>query len=462
MISEKMDCLFTPKSRKILMFTSVLIGIMCFLLVRYSQEDFLKIAWLYVMYACIMFLVVLYKNSLNKYEITIFLFLGIQLLAVVPNPDNLRAATISITYLLSYRYGVSSRSFVATIIDFFTGRGFISRYFVWHFVFSSTIFISFTMSAFLGTLIKNAKDSIKCFLLFLSLLWLSSFTAISAYFHYINFGRIEIFAIPVLFFIMLIIKKKIIQWLIPLLALIIMAIHLNLVFFYIPLVVILLLYKIFEKTENRRQSIFLLIATIKAVLIAFLCYILLRERTFVFDDAYAFFLYLSAKTDLSFSVDSIHFLMFASLEDHLIGWRDRMSFQFIGNLSIIINIPLVLLFVVFWVKCFIWEKQKTMKLFFLMPIFVLLYNAIAFFLFWDFARWMIMIINVQFFLVFFLVSSKNKTVLSVLETITPFIRRNIFFVVLACLLMAFLGPVRNIGPSEEVTNIFSVIMHLVR
>jgi len=457
MIVEKMDCLFSARARRILIPASIFSGLFCLLLVRYSQDDSLKILWLYAMYACIMFLVVLYKNFLSKYEIAIFCFLGVQLLASAPFPDDMNGLTVT-AYLLSYRYGVSSRSFVATIVDFFTQGGFVSKYFVWHFIFAGTVFLSFVISVCIGTAIRKAKDDMKYFLLLASLLWVSAFTSPSAYFLNCNFGRVEIFAQIILFVAMLIIRKPTIRWLVPLLAVIVMATHLILVFFYIPLIGILLLHELLKNEKPHKRDILLFIATAKTILAIFIAYLLFGRGTFIFDDARSFYEYLSAKTDLIIGEWELHMTMFASLEDHLVHWRNRVSLGFHGNWTVLMSMPLVSLFVAFWLKCFRTEVTKTMKLFFLLPILALLYQAVAFFIFFDFGRWMTMVINVQFMTLFYLAMVKNRTVLSVAQAITPFVKRHAFFVVLACLLMAFLGPVDVIGPTvHRGTSTFPVL-----
>ena len=458
MISERMSSLFSPTIRKFLMAASIIAGILCLLLVRYSQGS-IKIAMLYAMYLCIMALIVFYKNSLNKYEIAIFFFLCIQIIGLAPSPNYL-GNLVGTSYLLSYRYGVSSRSFVATIIDFFTRGDFISRYFVHHFIFGATAFLSFIISVLLGGSIQKATNNTKYFILFLVVLYLSSFTAPAAYFGRANFGRVEIFAMLILFLIVFIINKPVIRWIIPLLAVFVMSIHLILVFFFIPFIIIILFHSIFEKPDESKQSVFLLVATIKALLIVFLCYLLFGRGTFIFEDARSFYEHLSARTDLNFSEEFLHMTMFASLEDHLIGWRHAVNFSFSGNFSILINIPLVLLFVVFWVKCFFIEATTKMKLFFLMPILVLLYQSVAFFLFFDFGRWMIMILNVQFMLLFYLAFVRNKAVLSNIQIITPFVKRNAFFIMLICLIMTFLGPLSVMAPSERTMRIFNIFTNL--
>jgi hypothetical protein len=371
---------------------------------------------------------------------------------------------VSTSYLLSYRYGISSRSLIATVVDFFTNGEFISRYFVWHFIFCATIFLSFIISVYLGAIIHKEKDDTKIFLIFLYFLYLSCFTAPVAYYVQANFGRVEIFAFLFMLFLITIINKPVIRWFIPLLALLVLATHIILIFFYIPFVIIMLLYEIFKKSKKDKRTILLLIVTVIIILTAFLCYILLYKKSFVFEDAHSFFNYLSTKTDLNFSEYFLHMIMYGELQEHINGWKGRMSFDFSGNISILINIPLVVLFVVFWLKCFFIEAKKIMKFFFLLPVLVLLYNSLAFFMFFDYGRWMIMILNVQFMLVLYLFFLKNETVLSVAKMATLFFKKNGFIVILICLIMIFLGPVNQIGASGRVmrfANSFFQFLQLI-
>ena len=291
--------LFLSKNRKLLIIAITVISCTFLVMLPYLKDGNLRIIILYMINICIMSLIILYKKSLNKFEICIFCFLSVQLFTLAPNPYNMPELMTN-GYVLSFRYGISSRSFIPTIIDFLSGGGFISKYFVWHFIFSAKIFYSFIISVFLGMAIDKEKDNVKMFLVLLSLLYLSCFTAPYGYFVPGHFGVFEMYALFIILFAMVIIHKSIIRWIIPLLALITIAIHINLVLFYIPLLVILLLYGILEKPEKNNKSIPLLIITSIAIGVAFLFYYLFRGKSFVFEDARSFYEYLSAKSDLQF------------------------------------------------------------------------------------------------------------------------------------------------------------------
>jgi hypothetical protein len=265
---------------------------------------------------------------------------------------------VATSYLLSYRYGVSSRSLAATIIDIITNGDFISKDLVWHFMFCSLVFLSFLISVYIGLTVQKSKDSIKTFVLFLSLLYLSCFTAPSAYFGPDNFGRVEIFAFLFMLVLIAIIDKPIVRWIIPALTLFTISTHLILVFFYVPFVIIMLLYDLLSNEKIRKNSVFLIITAIFIAAAGIFLYVVFHERTFVFSNAYDFSEYLKTKSDLGFSEYYIHLTLFAKLQDHLDGWLNRVTLTYGGNLSVIINIPLVILFVIFWIQCLFKKIKK--------------------------------------------------------------------------------------------------------
>ena len=456
-------CLYSQKTRKNLIVVSIFLFAAGLFALPLIPENSIKILLLYFLIICMMHLIIAYKNYLNKYEMGIFIFLCIQLVSVAPGFGEMDFL-VAASYLLSYRYGASSRSFMGTVIDVLSGGGFVSKHFVWHFIFSSLVFLSFLVSVYLAYIIKKSSGEVKKFAGFLTLVYIACFTAPSAYFISANFGRVELFAFIFMMALLAVIERPGLRWLIPLLALFTMAIHLILVFFYIPFIVMMLLYVLLANKTGRKERVFLLTVTVVLVIAAFLVYFLFHEQTFIFQDANEFSEYLRAKSDLVFNDGDIHMTLYAKLQDHLAGWRNSVGstgLGYSGNMSIVINIPLIVLFVFFWVRCFRQEKDLPIKLFFLLPVFVLVYHAAAFFLFYDFGRWMIMILNIQFMLVLYLIHAKNGTVLLVINKMIPCIEKNRFIIVLICVLMAFLGPVTQVGPSEKFGHIEKGLMLLL-
>jgi hypothetical protein len=416
-----------------------------------------KIPALYLFVACIMTIIVAVKNSLNKYETGIFIFLCAQLLVLAPGPEEMESL-VATSYLVSYRYGASSRSFIAAIVDFLAG-GFISKYFVWHFIFCFTGFFNFLIAVYLGAVIQKSAGTVRPFVLFVSLLYLVCFTSPASYFVQANFGRVELFAFIFMLVMLAVLEKPVLCWIIPLLALFTLATHVILVFFYIPFIVIMLLYELLKKENRDRNDILLFAVTVCFVIGAFFLYILFRERTFVFQDAHSMAEYLKTKSDLGFTEGFLHLILFARLQDHFDHWKSVVTPLYRGNMSILINIPFLAAFVVFWVQCFRHETKKPIKFFFALPVLLLLYHAAAFFMFFDFGRWMIMIMNIQFMLLFYLLHTHNQTATITAEKTAPFIAGKRLYI-LAFIFIAFLGPVNQVGPSERVLRLAKVVFRI--
>jgi hypothetical protein len=258
-----------------------------------------------------------------------------------------------------------------------------------------------------------------------------------------------------------VVSRPVVRWITPLLALFTLATHIILVFFYIPFIITILLYELLKAENKKKNTVFLLVVTITIVVVSFLVYLLFHERTFVFQNAHDLTEYLKTKSDLDFTEANIFMLLFAQLQNHLDLYRNTVSLSYSGNLSVIINIPLLVFFVVLWIKCFLHEKNNKMKFFFLLPVLSLLYQAVAFFMFFDFGRWMIMILNVQFMLVLYLLYVKNETVCFAAQKTSPYICKNWLIIILVCFLMVFFEPVSAIGPSGKVTRVFNGLLYLL-
>jgi hypothetical protein len=252
-----------------------------------------------------------------------------------------------------------------------------------------------------------------------------------------------------------IIDKKKTRWLAPLLALFTLGTHLILVFFYFPLIAIVLLYPLLVKDEAKtfKSSLALLLITIALSGIAFLLFLLLRSRTFVFPSARDFANAFRSKTDLPLNTGAIYDFMYASLGHHLQGWHtqfNRWTFTGVALLAVIINLPLLFMFVVFWLRCIAREISAKGKFFFALPILSLVYQAVVFFMFTDFGRWLCMIAAVQFMLLFYLLYRRNPSVLEVCRIGSAVVKKHRFLILSVCILTAFLGPVNAMTCPDRV------------
>jgi len=455
-ITSQDKFLYSSKNRFRLLAVSCFIIICSFFPLVFFHTLSVKIPALYILTTCTIYLIIIYKNKLNKYEIGIFLFLFIQLLALAPKFDEL-SHRLTATFLLSFRYGISSRGLQGTIIDFLSNGSFVSKLLVWHFIFCSLILLIFLISVYLGSVIKESeKNNTKSLVLFLSILFLTCFVSPATYFAPHNFGRSEIYALIFTLLSLAVIDKPYFKWAIPFFALFIISTHLIFVFFYIPFIFILMFYKL----PVKKEYIALFFVSFLIVITSFILYLLFSKQTFVFPNANALAEHLSTKTDIFVAPNYLHLIFFAELQDHLSLYRERMPGGFLkfgGNISILINFPIVLFFAYFWIKCFLHENQKYIKFFFILPLLLFLYHVPVFFLFFDFSRWMAMIIQIQLMLVLYLIYTGNKTVLFVTEKIVPVINKNWYAIIIVCSLMLFLGPGREV-PSDRVRHIIDGIL----
>jgi hypothetical protein len=446
------ESLISSQFRAALTVASIALTTGSFIALFVFQILSIKIIALYMFTACMMILIIIRKNHVNIYEISIFCFLCAGLLSLAPKPGEMDGL-VATSYLLSYRYGVSSRSFIATVVDLLCNGGFVSKDFVWHFIFCGTVFLVFLLSCFIGLVIQRSKPETKPFVLFLTLFYLTCFTSPCAYFVPGNFGRLEIFAFIFMLVMLAVLERPVLRWIIPVLALFTMATHIILVFFYVPFIAIMLLYVLLVKANRNKCEILHFAVTITVIITAFLLYFFFHENTFVFKNAQSLAVYLQTKSNLDFSEEFLYMTLFAKLQDHLGGWKSRVILGYSGNLSVLINIPFVAAFVIFWIKCFLRETRKTLKFFFILPILLLLCQMVAFFMFFDFGRWMIMVMNTQLILLFYLLYTQNETVISLAGKTAPCIVKYRFVWTLIFISMAFLGPVNQISPSVRIMRI---------
>jgi len=84
-------------------------------------------------------------------------------------------------------------------------------------------------------------------------------------------------------------------------------------------------------------------------------------------------------------------------------------------------------------------------------------------MFIDYGRWMALLLTMQFLLLFYLIYKENESVLAVSDTfLLKYLKRYRIQIILICTLMAFLGPVNSITPSNNTMYIFKTIKFIVQ
>jgi hypothetical protein len=367
------------------------------------------------------------------------------------------------SYSLSYRYGFASRMFIGTIVDLLAGGGFISTIFVYSFAFCGTLLLCFSVSVILWHIIQKSENHLP--LLLLIILYLSSPISPAAYFVQGNFGRMEIYIFLYALIIFAIVDKKNWRWLIPALCFMSLATHLVSVFFYMPLVFIILLYRYIKKDKQNRSEGILLIVTTVIITLSFLYFVIFSRSALVFQTEAEFANALKYRTDIPGYASSLHYDYFLSITDTF-----RFAVNYFAPVSTLIkkfycilqNLPLFVFFVLFWKACITFEQKKSMKLIFLLSLFLPLVSIPAFILFVDWGRWVIMLLTVQFMLVFYFLHTKEAAVVHTVNKFTTVVQKNMFAAVLFIMLSVFFGSIWQIDSSENFTNLLSYPFWIIK
>ena len=411
----------------------------------------------------IIFIITVIKKTINIYEIFIFMYFLIQLLCVF-NFD--MDGYIQSSYLLSFRYGFAHRMLIGTILDVLSGAdnilsgSYVSSAMIFYFVFCGTIWLSFLVSTVIGYLIIKSDDKIP--VLLLTVLYLSSSVSINAYFVQGNFGRMEIYVLLFMLIVPFIINKKLWRWFIPVLCFMSLAVYLAVVFFYIPFVFIILLYEIYNKPNRNRNDIVFFIITTLSIIVTFIYFVIFSKPTLAYQDEVIFAQILNNRTNINIRhySSSLHYDFFLSIIDT---FRLAMSIYKEGILfrfyCIIQNLPLFLFFILFWKKCIKIEQRKIVKLIFLISMLLPVFSIPAFFLFVDWGRWVIMMLTVQFMLVFYFFHRRENSVILVMDKFTLVVKKHNFMVVIYIMLSVFMGPIQYVNAS---TNFMRLIETFIK
>jgi hypothetical protein len=184
----------------------------------------------------------------------------------------------------------------------------------------------------------------------------------------------------------------------------------------------------------------------------------------------AFYFVFFSKNTLEYSLESEYFTMltnktnfepditaassdfYRSIHDHFVAAKSTYASYFSNFFwTILINIPIFVLFVYIWASCILSEQNKWMKCIYFLSAVVPLVSIPAFIMFIDWGRWMIMLLNSQFMLLFYFIYKKEASVLKMSDKIT----KKSFLIIFACMLMICLGPTRDTWASENVCTLLA-------
>jgi hypothetical protein len=260
--------------------------------------------------------------------------------------------------------------------------------------------------------------------------------------------------------------KKLWRWFIPALCFMSIATHSVSVFFYMPLVFIILLYKYINKNNQNRNEGILLILTTVIITISFLYFVAFSKSTLIFQTEDEFVNALENKTNIANVGLSLHAEYFRSITDTFMLVANNYftpASQLISKFRCILqNLPLFLFFILFWKGCITSEQKRNMKLLFLFSLFLPLFSIPAFMLFIDWGRWVIMLLTVQFMLVFYFLHTREAAVVYTANKFTVIVQKNMYVAVLFIMLSVFLGPISYFDPSENFRNLLEIPIGIIQ
>ncbi|MDR1838828.1 MAG: hypothetical protein LBQ93_04480 [Treponema sp.] len=405
----------------------------------------------------ILFILTVIKKTINKYEFFILMYFIIQLLCVFSFDMDSHAQS---SYLLSFRYGFAHRMLIGTTVDILSG-GYVSNAMILSFVFCGTIWLIFLVSIAIGYLIIKSDDKIP--ILLLTVLYLSSSISINAYFVQGNLGRMEIYVLLFMLIVSFIINKMVWRWFIPVLCFMSLATHLVVVFFYIPFVFIILLYEYFNKPNQSKSDMALLIITALSIIVTFFYFVIFSKSTLTYQDEIIFGEILKNKTNIINFSSSLHYDYFLSIIDTfryaMSRYKEGIFFRFY---CIIQSLPLFLFFILFWNKCIKIEQRKIVKLIFLISMLLPVFSIPAFILFIDWGRWVIMLLTVQFMLVFYFFHRRENSVIMVMDKFTVIAKKHSFIFIIYIMLSVFMGPIWQINASTNFMRLRGIFVDVIR
>jgi hypothetical protein len=381
--------------------------------------------------------------------------------------------------LFSYKLGFIRRALVGSIVTLMSGD-FVSKDFVWIFVFCSYILLFLLAAYLLGQVIKSANDNLKLFAIGLVILYLASpisiaslFTMLYSYegdivnaasrYYYIDLYTMLFFLVIIL---LLNLKRSYkLQWLIPVFCFMMMATHPVAIFIYVPTIFILLLYNIYENNKSKRSIILFIVSTLVMVFfsIYFSFFATPNFQYSTIEEVISRFPnsdFLS-KDDWFLNAD----FMAVDIKSHMVsdGYENFNIFKHLVPrflASSLLMFPLIIIGIKLWAGAIRNEKNKILRYLFLLSAFSSICYIFSIIV-PDWGRWITLAFSSQFALFFHYFHAKEKSVLFTAEKSLEFFKRNPFLYFILISYLFILGRVFVFLTLELPTNLKAILSYFI-
>lgn len=359
-------------------------------------------------------------------EFVIFVFLFVEFLLLTNNQIN--DSNTKTAYLLTYEFGFNSQSLVGSIVSLFTDK--ITSHLIYMIATVSFLILALQISLVLGVIIRQSGQSVKSSIIIFIVLFLASPLSVT-YLLGMHTERLDVYWICITLLALIFLKSPVFRWAIPLLCAIAVSVHQGYMSTYMPALAILMLYEVY-KTKYSLKSITVFTLSCFTMIVLFI-YFQFVPFTFPFDNAVDFAKHLSNKSDFIASAPMLHVGFFAPFKEWLYEYVLPFTASYALPVSIsflAFSLPLIIIFVTIWKYSFKYTKNKFLKFIFSLCAAAPLAFLPAAVLANDWDRYWAAAVNNQFILVFYLIHSKEATVIDIVKKVGDFFEKHFLLLVL--------------------------------
>lgn len=244
-----------------------------------------------------------------KYEILLFLFLLFELIASLPPPEHMHR-WVTAHYLLSYRFGFSSRFLMGSVVSLLTDH--VSAEFIWSFALGAVFALCFLVASMCARVIKTQRERHRQSIIAVLVMFLLSPASVTYLFNSTNYGRLDTYLLLCTLLIILLCETAYI-WLVPVLCFAGFAIHQGFAFTYFPAVIVVLLLGLC-RGEGKKKRIAITAITVGVSACAFI-YFQFFSKNALTESYEGIINAMSQHSRVKFSPDMVRYEYFKSLPE---------------------------------------------------------------------------------------------------------------------------------------------------
>ncbi len=370
----------------------------------------------------------------SRYSILIFCFFVARFFVFAQNRVLPFSSTVSVYYVLSYKFGFIPRAFIGSVISLFTD--FLTRDVLNIIVSIATLLFLAQVSLMLGRAIGKSEPEYKpSVILFTFFLVTAPFS--HTYLIERHFGRLDIFWLIFTLTALLCLKRPYIKWLVPVLCFAAVSTHPGYMVTYMPALAIPMLYEIYRSKFSKKSI--MLFSVSCAILVSLFIYFQFFSPQVGFENAEAFGGYLSNRTDMKISNSVLYseyfdpYLKAVNGPDYFTDVQLPIARNIAPELLayLAFSFPLIIITLSVWIASIRSAGNKFLKFIFVLCTLAPLAFIPAALFAHDWERWWAAAMNCQFIFIFYFVISKEKPLKDSLKNIYTFFENHTL--ILLCL-----------------------------